>query len=77
MKSILLIATCLTALAMPTSAFAAGGGGKMMGAKAAGYDVNVACANWSNSAHPQLSGKLRQNEVQQCQAAGGPDKMKK
>jgi hypothetical protein len=56
MKSILLVATCFTVLAMPTSAFAAGGGGKMMGAKAAGYDVNVACANWSHSAHHNWPG---------------------
>jgi len=81
MKSILLAAICLTTLAMPTFAFAKGGGGGLSGqtvaTQAAGYDVHTACANWSNSTHPQLSLKQHTLETQRCQAAGGPDKMKK
>jgi hypothetical protein len=76
MKTILSIAICSTMLAMPTFVFAKATG-KMMGAQAAGYDVHTACANWSNSAHPQLSMKQHSLEIQQCQTAGGPDKMKK
>jgi hypothetical protein len=74
MKSKLIFAVFLAALAIPSAAYAKGGRvvGETTGAAA---ELVASCRTWSNTIHPQFGRGLYMDEVHRCVQAGGPARM--